>query len=62
MIYANGDEYDGEWLHDKIRKYSSFIKPQLDGKGIFKYSMSDDTYEGEWLMGKRHGKGRCDFG
>jgi len=45
MKYDNGNEYEGQWKHNK-----------RDGKGITKYA-SGNVYTGTWKMGKRHGFG-----
>jgi len=50
MLFANGDSYDGNWLHG-LRH----------GKGTMKYH-SGDFYTGEWDHDKRHGEGVLLFG
>ena len=46
MIYANGDEYEGDWKDDK-----------RNGMGNFKAN-NNDKYSGEWKNDKKDGKGK----
>jgi hypothetical protein len=48
MRYPDGDEYDGEWLHDR-----------RDGKGIYRWD-DGHVYVGEWRKGRRNGRGFCE--
>ena len=47
MVFENGDEYDGEWALGK-----------MTGMGEFKWTMDGLKYEGRFLNGKRHGRGK----
>jgi hypothetical protein len=47
FTYANGDVYDGDWVHGKKHGYGT-------------YSRSDGSiYEGEYHRDRKHGQGRC---
>lgn len=46
MNFANGDEYDGDWVADR-----------KTGKGIYNYA-DGNRYEGDLLDDKKHGKGK----
>lgn len=71
MNYANGDHYKGEWKDDMLDgrgiytyvngdTYEGYFLCGLkDGNGIFKSPTK--IYVGEWLEGKRHGNGRCEY-
>lgn len=50
MLYANGDDYDGEWEHNKNNVN------RKSGKGTMFYA-NDDIYYGEWRYDHRFGKG-----
>lgn len=40
--------YDGDWKNDK-----------RDGKGVFQ--TFGDIFEGDWVMGRKHGFGICTY-
>jgi hypothetical protein len=46
MVYANKDEYYGNWLNGK-----------RDGVGKYTYTDDGRVYDGEWKHDKQHGKG-----
>lgn len=55
MNFANGDEYDGEWVADRKCGKGRF---GFDFLGIYNYS-NGDRYEGDLLDDKKHGKGKA---
>lgn len=53
-IYPNGDEYDGDWIHEgELDEYS-----QRSGQGV--YIFEDGTeYQGDWDSDEITGHGQC---
>ena len=67
-IFADGREYDGEWVNNKLhgkgrfkwpdgRTYTGeYLNDKKDGKGLFEWP-DGKKYNGEWKNGKQHGEG-----
>ncbi|KAK1944641.1 Radial spoke head 10 B [Phytophthora citrophthora] len=49
-MYANGDEYEGDWRGD-----------QRSGQGVMRYNSNQGVYAGEWEEDCRHGFGIYEY-
>lgn len=77
MVYKNGDKYEGDWEEDlrsglgiyysfvgglyRIRYQGEWRADRPHGRGML-YTDKGEPYEGEFMDGLRHGKGRQVYG
>lgn len=73
MTHANGDIYQGEWKGGKANGQGTFVDTNgsmfkgewhndvYHGNGAETWNFGSIKYEGEFVEGKKTGKGRFDF-
>ena len=73
MTHANGDIYQGEWKNGKANGFGVFVDTNgsmykgewtndvYHGKGVETWDYGTIKYEGEFVEGKKTGKGRFEF-
>ena len=73
MTQANGDTYQGQWLNGMANGYGTFVDSQgstyegewmddlQNGYGCETWSQGKIKFEGNYVMGKKKGKGRYEW-
>ena len=71
MVFCNGDSYNGSFVNNRMKGigrlqtasssfHGNFLHDLRHGPGTEKFS-SNEVYEGEYFLGKRHGEGMLTF-